>query len=118
MKKRYILRYNHGHKEGFFRISGKKDLESCSLTMIVIFSIIFTLIHPGSLFPILISHDFAIPHGDNTVKILLVPFLVGDHHHGLVKILVEFPDQFQDQSSSSGYRDWHRAHRQGGSPGC
>ena len=25
-----------------------------------------------------------------------MPLLVGDHHHGLVKVLVEFPDQFKD----------------------
>ena len=36
-------------------------------------------------FRVLIGHDFAISHGDNTVKILLVPVLVGDHHHNTIK---------------------------------
>ena len=31
-----------------------------------------------------------------------MPVLVGDHHYGLVKVLVEFPDQFQDRGRVPG----------------
>jgi len=46
---------------------------------------------------LLIGHDLTISHVDDPVEILPVPGFVGDHHHGLVKVLVEFLDQFQDR---------------------
>ncbi len=40
--------------------------------------------------------DDPIFHGDDPVKVLLVPFLVGDHDDGLVEIPVQLPEQVED----------------------
>ena len=66
-----------------------------------------------SVFLVFIRQDLPVAHVNNPVKIVLVPFLVGHHHDGLAEAPCLIFLSAQEYSGNSGYRGWHRAHRQG-----